>query len=240
MNQYKGEAWLGEEPQIREETITETVSADIIVVGGGLAGVAAVRQAAEMGQKVLLFEKCRCVQARSGDFAVMDSKVAKRWGRDHLNKTEIVNNLMHDMAYKASQNILKRWSEEAGKAFDWYLEGLEDIAVLDRTDQAPPKGVKCYVQPRRLPLPEGFDNAQENFKCYQVTAWIRPSHIALCRGNFELAEKTGNVTSFFNTRVKKLLKNGDGRVEGVIAGTRESGLIKLTPQRVSFWLREIT
>lgn len=56
MNQYKGEAWLGEEPQIREETITETVSADIIVVGGGLAGVAAVRQAAEMGQKVLLFE----------------------------------------------------------------------------------------------------------------------------------------------------------------------------------------
>ena len=38
MNQYKGEAWLGEEPQIREETITETVSADIIVVGGRQAG----------------------------------------------------------------------------------------------------------------------------------------------------------------------------------------------------------
>ena len=35
MNQYKGEAWLGEEPQIREESITEAVSADIIVVGGG-------------------------------------------------------------------------------------------------------------------------------------------------------------------------------------------------------------
>ena len=60
MNQYRGEAWLGEEPQIREETITETVSADIIVVGGGLAGVAAVRQAAEMGQKVLLFKMQMC------------------------------------------------------------------------------------------------------------------------------------------------------------------------------------
>lgn len=231
MNQYKGEAWLGEEPQIREESITEAVSADIIVVGGGLAGVAAVRRAAEMGMKVLLFEKCRCIQARSGDFAVMDSRVAKRWGRDHLNKTEIVNNLMHDMAYKASQNILKRWSEEAGKAFDWYLEGLEDIAILDRTDQVPPKGAKCYIQPRRLPLPEGFDNNNENYKCYQVTAWIRPSHIALCRGNFELAEKTGNVTSFFNTRVKKLLKNSEGRVEGVIAETREGSLIKAYASR---------
>ena len=63
MNQYKGEAWLGEEPQIREESITETVSADIIVAGGGLAGVAAVRRAAEMGMKVLLFEK---MQMRSG------------------------------------------------------------------------------------------------------------------------------------------------------------------------------
>ena len=83
------------------------------------------------------------------------------------------------MAYKASQNILKRWSEEAGKAFDWYLEGLEDIAIMDRTDQVPPKGAKCYIQPRRLPLPEGFDNNNENYKCYQVTAWIRPSHIAL-------------------------------------------------------------
>lgn len=76
MGQYDGEAWLGREPQFDENEIDETISADIIVVGGGLAGVAAVRQAAELSQKVLLFEKCRCIQARSGDFAVMDSKVA--------------------------------------------------------------------------------------------------------------------------------------------------------------------
>lgn len=226
MGQYDGEAWLGIEPQFEENEIDETLSADIIVVGGGLAGVAAVRQAAELSQKVLLFEKCRCIQARSGDFAVMDSKVAERWGREKMNKAEIVNQLMRDMSYKASQNILKRWAEEAGEAFDWYIGGMEGVEVLDRTDQVPAKGVRCYIQPRRYPLPEGFDNATENYKCYQVTAWVRPSHIPVCRANFEKAEATGNVTSYFNTKVRKLIRKHGGRVEGIIAQTREGRTIR--------------
>lgn len=231
MGQYEGEEWLGTQPDYREEEIKETVSADIIVVGGGLAGVSAVRQAAELGQKVLLFEKCRCIQARSGDFAVMDSHVAKRWGRENINKTEIVNQLMRDMSYKVNQNILKRWSQEAGEAFDWYMEGLDSIEILDRTDQIPAGGTRCYIQPRRLPLPEGFDNEKETYKCYQVTAWVRPSHIPLCVGNFERAGNTGNVTSYFNTKVKKLLRSPGGRVEGVIAENREGKIIKATAKK---------
>lgn len=226
MNQYADEKWLGKEPQFDIENIKEIEEADIIVVGGGLAGVAAVRQAAQMGQKVILFEKCRCIQARSGDFAVMDSRAAKRWGRDKLDKAAITNDLMHDMAYKASHNILRRWAEEAGEAFDWYMDGMDGVEILDRTDQVPTKGVKCYIQPRRLPLPEGFDNEKENFKCHQVTAWVRPSHIPLCVANFERAKATGNVIPYFNTRVKKLLRQPSGRVEGVVAQTMQGTFLK--------------
>lgn len=226
LNQYANEKWLGREPQFDIESITETENTDIIVVGGGLAGVAAARQAAELGEKVILFEKCRCIQARSGDFAVMDSKAAKRWGREKLDKAAITNDLMQDMAYKASQNILRRWAEEAGEAFDWYMDGMEGVEVLDRTDQVPSKGVKCYIQPRRLPLPVGFDNGKERFKCYQVTAWVRPSHIPMCVANFERAMETGNLISYFNTRVEKLLRQPGSRVEGVIARTAEGTLKK--------------
>lgn len=231
MGQYEGEEWLGLPPCFREDEIEETLSADIIVVGGGLAGVAAVRTAAEMGEKVLLFEKCRCIQARSGDFAVMDSKVAQHWNRGGINRAEIVNQLMRDMSYKVNQNILKRWAEEAGAAFDWYMEGLDHIEVLDRTDQVPARGVRCYIQPRRLPLPENFDNEKENYKCYQVTAWVRPSHIPLCLRNFEKAQTTGNVSSYFNTRVRKLLRNSEGRIEGVIAESREGQRIKAVAEK---------
>lgn len=231
LGQYDEEEWLGKEPDYTDCKIDETVNADIIVVGGGLAGVAAVRRAAELGQKVVLFEKCRCIQARSGDFAVMDSQVAKHWNRQNVNKTEIVNQLMRDMAYKANQNILKRWAEEAGCAFDWYLDGIDKIEVLDRTDQVPTPGIGCYVQPRRYPLPEGFDNEKESFKCYQVTAWVRPSHIPVCKANFQKAEETGNVTSYFNTRVKKLLRVPEGRVNGVIAEDREGRILKATAKK---------
>ncbi len=226
LNLYKEEPWLGKEPTIEESMIHEIVEADVIVVGGGLAGVAAVRQAAELGAKVILLEKCRCVQARSGDFAVMDSKATEKWGRNAINKAEIVNHLMQDMAYKASQNILKRWAQEAGEAFDWYLEAMEDIEILDRTDQVPTKGKRCYVQPRRLPLPEQFDNNSERYKCYQVTAWVRPSHILLCRENFEKAVATGNVEAFFDTRALKLLRDKDGKVNGVIGKNLDGHLIR--------------
>lgn len=78
------------------------MEADVVVVGAGLAGVAAARAAAELGSTVLLLEKCEAPQARSGDFAVMDSRVADVWGRRNVEKVQIVNDLMRDMAYKVS------------------------------------------------------------------------------------------------------------------------------------------
>ena len=70
---YEGEAWLGAPPEIGESQIEKTLEADVVVVGAGLAGVAAARAAAELGSTVILLEKCGTPQARSGDFAVMDS-----------------------------------------------------------------------------------------------------------------------------------------------------------------------
>lgn len=83
---YEGEAWLGNPPEIREAEIRQTLEADVVIVGAGLAGVAAARAAAEMGSTVLLLEKCPTPQARSGDFAVMDSKVTDTWGRRDVDK----------------------------------------------------------------------------------------------------------------------------------------------------------
>ena len=50
--------WLGAPPEIPEAEIDHIETADIIVVGAGIAGVAAVRSAVEAGASVLLFEKC--------------------------------------------------------------------------------------------------------------------------------------------------------------------------------------
>jgi len=226
INPYAGEAWLGEAPDIDESMIKRTVEADVVIIGGGLAGVAALRRATELGATAILLEKCSMIQARSGDFAVMDSRVADTWGRRDVDKVRIVNDLMTHMCYLVSQRILNRWAQEAGQAFDWYLEGYPDIPVLRDTRAIPPEGAKCWIMPRRMPLPEHFDQDSERFKCYQTTVWVRPTHIPVLRGNYALAMHTGRVQSFFNAPVQKLLRDGDGHMRGAIARLADGTYLK--------------
>ena len=220
------EEWVGVEPQIREEEIDETVETDILIIGAGLAGVAAAREATEHGSKVVIFEKCLIPQARSGDFAILDSKIAKKWNREHIDKKQVVADLMHDMGYRVNEAILNAWAENAGQAFDWYLEGYPNLPVLDTTISPVPQGANCWVQPRRYPEPDGYSNEQENFKCYQTTVWIRPTHLRVFKGNYALAEKTGLLKSYFSTPAKKLLKDTDGRVIGAVAQKPDGHFVK--------------
>lgn len=222
-NLYEQERWLGQAPEISAAQITREVAADVVIVGAGLAGVAAARAAVEAGATVVLLEKCARPQARSGDFAAMDSALSARWGRQNVDKTEIVNELMRDMAYKASQNILKRWAEEAGAALDWYLEAMPDIPVLQTTFEPKPQGPIC-IQPRRYPAPPGFDNAQERFKCYETTISFEPTHIPLFLANLRLAEQSGRLQTFCAAPVQKLLREAEGRVTGAVAKTKDGYL----------------
>ena len=200
---YDHEAWLSQAPEIEPSRITRRESADVVVVGGGLAGVAACRRLTELGKSVLLLEKCNGIQARSGDFAVMDSGIARRWGRHEIDRTQMVTDLMKDMCYMADQRILSAWAARAGEALDWYLEAAPEYSVLEDTFPSP-RGLRLWIQPRRLPQPETFDNQTERFKCYQTTAWIRPTHIPVCQGNYRQAVESGLLTSLFNAPAVKL------------------------------------
>lgn len=228
---YDGEDWLSQIPEIEQSQITRRERADVVVVGGGLAGVAACRRLTELGKSVFLIEKCDGIQARSGDFSVMDSKIAARWGRRAVDRTQIVTDLMKDMCYMVDQRILSAWAARAGEALDWYLEAAPEYSVLDDTFATPPDGCRLWIQPRRLPQPETFDNQTERFKCYQTTAWIRPTHIPVCQGNYRRAVESGLLKSVFNAPAVKLLRAPHGRVTGVIARMEDGGYLQADAAR---------
>ena len=115
---YEGETWLGKPPEIEESRIEKTMEADVVVVGAGLAGVAAARAAAELGSTVLLLEKCEAPQARSGDFAVMDSRVADVWGRRNVEKVQIVNDLIDQQLNDYPDEDIKATQERLNAAYD--------------------------------------------------------------------------------------------------------------------------
>lgn len=123
-------SWLGTPPQISEKQITSEEESDVIVVGAGVAGVAAVRAAVEAKASVLLFEKCAGVQGRFGDFAPLNCKTADLWSRSNINSDTMVADLMRDSCFRADQRIIKTWADHASEDFDWMLEVCPDFQIL--------------------------------------------------------------------------------------------------------------
>ena len=79
---------------VDESKVTETVDVDVCVVGLGLAGVCALREAAESGAETFGFDKGSDVGYRSGEFGTFGSEIHKQLGIEQPETQEVVNELM--------------------------------------------------------------------------------------------------------------------------------------------------
>ncbi|NCC68713.1 MAG: FAD-dependent oxidoreductase, partial [Clostridia bacterium] len=82
----EGGDWLGEEPEV--DSVSETLDFDVVVIGAGLSGICAARAAAEEGASVAIVEKSASFNCRSGEYAVLNGTLNKRWGRDGIVDTD--------------------------------------------------------------------------------------------------------------------------------------------------------
>ena len=203
--------------EIDDSKIVETVEADAVVVGMGIAGVAAVRTLAEEGKKVAFLEKCDVPQGRSGDFGAINAELGKQYEMTGLDTNEIVAELMKESGYRTDYRILKAWADNSGADLDWYFGALEDLTYLPYITSPAPEA-DYWVQPERYPLPELWEgNADEYYPCYQTTVRMYPSHEPALNANLAKAEETGNVVAeHFDTSALKLLGDAKGGITGVI------------------------
>ena len=224
-------SWLGQEPEFSK--IDKTIETDVIVCGGGLAGVAAVRSAAEAGADVILFEKCKTLQGRSGQFCVMGGNILKHWDVDvdqlHQLQQPAIDRLWDASEHYAKREIIEYAVTHSGEDFDWYLDGLpkENVYFCPTSISMPPVGTKLHIILMRNPPNENYDLTQEPEPVYPATIMFGPSHVPVLKNNFAIAEQTGHVQSFFATPVKKLLRDSKtGRVTGVVAVADDGTVIE--------------
>lgn len=132
---------------IDESQISETKEFDVVVVGLGVSGVAALRAAAEAGAHVVAVEKTSTPNCRSSMFAAFNCETARSLGIPDMDPTEIANELMIQMAHRGDYRVINTWLARCGEAFDWYPSGNAHRTLADAGSVFP-----CRIAhaPRRL------------------------------------------------------------------------------------------
>ena len=224
--------WLGEEPEITDDMVEEELSAEILIIGLGVAGVAAARSAAEEGASVIAVEKASAPQCRSGEYAVINGNVQAKWGRDTWTDEQMDEMLdfhMKESNYKVKRAILSKWMHNIGDVFDWWVEADPDLYYAETTRSAiPDENADDFLLPIFYPLPEAYDWTQEKFPCYPTSVEFLPDQSVCFNKNMDFAVETGNVDAHYGCFAEKLIME-DGRCTGAYVRNAETGgYLKIT------------
>jgi len=226
-------SWLPKEPVISAGDVESEESADVVVIGCGVAGTTAARSAAEDGASVIVIEKsAKPAVCRSGEYAVIGGKVFGTWGRGdgYIDPEEAVDREMDEMCYWPKRAILSKWAHGIGKVFDWFCDAEPDLYICPDSASPIPEDKKCVLWPFFYPLPEGWDYKKEAHPTYPSSAkFANPDQHAILMANWKKAETAG-AKIYTGHFAEKLIKEG-GRVTGVFVRNAATGKYKKVTAR---------
>ena len=215
---------------VDDAQVAETFDCDVLVIGTGIAGIAAVRAATEAGASVIAIDKCETYGVRSSKYGALNSSVHKALGQPELDPARVVNELQKCMGYRGDQQLLMYWGTHSGEDFDWWLEPVEYDLLMADTDQ-PPAGSQLWIKPTHWPHDSSYNWLDENRPCViGELAFVsadpsKAGHVPVCEANAQYAIDHGAEFQFC-TFGRYLEKDGDGRVTGAIAQRQDGTYVR--------------
>ena len=115
-----GDDWLGEKPVIDDDDITETFSADIVVVGGGHAGTQLAVRGAQLGLDMIVIESQKEDKHKylGEDLGVWNSKWVADKGFGPYDLGEVIYEYIKRSAGRVNPDIVSSYVKNAGRMFD--------------------------------------------------------------------------------------------------------------------------
>ena len=104
--------WRTPPAPIPESSIKEVLDFDVVVVGGGVAGIAAAATAVEAGAKTAMLS-IGIGGAGAHWIGAVNSKAQKEAGFT-FDRDVIINDLMWHANYRADQRLIRLWFDESG------------------------------------------------------------------------------------------------------------------------------
>ena len=206
--------WLGNEPDIDEAAITETVDTDILIVGAGNGGMFAAAYAAANGLNFRVIEQNANVQDTRHWYGAVDSAAAKEAGEPATDKAKLLSEISRYASGKCDQRVVKTWINESAAMHDFMRSILEDkygwvCDFTSGTEAAWPAENAEHNTDYLYPVQEHNYMASE-----------RESGLARNELLLQYIQELGYDVDF-KTSLAKLEKNSDGRITGIIAQSTE-------------------
>jgi len=134
--------WLGTAPVIADADIAKTVEVDVLVVGGGHAGLLAALGASDRGAKVAVAETKseKTFDAYEGRVGEDIGHVNSKWlidrGYGPYNTGEVVTEFVKRAAGRCSPEIIRLFVENSGPMFDRMVEVYEGYKDLRKANDS--------------------------------------------------------------------------------------------------------
>lgn len=114
-------SWETPPAPIPEELIVETLEADVVVIGGGIAGLAVGARCTEKGMSVIVTEKFRGIVARGAHIACLDSEPMRKHGV-HIDKNQFARDWMRICGSRVNEDLLWLYINKSEEAVKWMVD----------------------------------------------------------------------------------------------------------------------
>lgn len=217
---YSTATWRLKQEPVAESAVTETLSADVLILGNGYSGAACALWLAEQGYKVLVLEN----QAEGsfslfgGDQAVINSRyIQEHYGAPEVDPIEFYHNWMLNCNNYANQTLCMKYAQFSGDSFDWHL-GHTPADVRDSMFGAP-----SYWDMEKKSMRDGMLDQIGDLRFYAPT--LRPNQATVARYNREYIENESGTGSrhIFGCHAEYLEQDETGAVTGAIAKMNADG-----------------
>lgn len=123
-------SWDKAPDAISPDQIKETVTAEVVIVGAGLAGCCAAMSAAQAGLKTVVLQKLDRVFNYATGIASYDSKLQKEHGApDKYDVDELLSLYMSQATNIPDRRFIELWKERSGQDADWLYDLMADTEL---------------------------------------------------------------------------------------------------------------
>jgi succinate dehydrogenase/fumarate reductase flavoprotein subunit len=210
----RGWSWETPPEAIAEELITETIEADVAIIGGGISGLAAAARCTQMGLSVAVADRFHALMGRAAHVGVLESKTMTKFGLS-IDKQKFARDWMRICGSRVNEELLWLYINRSGEALEWLMEqGGEAVDATIYTGYYKGPDFTEYPGTHIVFQKPGYDKYKHGMGGMLVV---------------EILEKTvldGGNKIYRSVRAQQLEKDASGRVVSFIAVNEEEKYIR--------------